>query len=103
MRALLFCLFALFSLSALSGCTSLNTKRALYIETHPELAGYKVDALSATPAEAVPGMTLEEVKLVLSGISSHASYSDGTTVYRQGYDLLLYFDRGQLSYWSDYR
>lgn len=101
MKALL--LVALFALFSLSGCVSLKEKRALYMEAHPDLAGYKVDALLKTPAEAVPGMTVEEVKLVL-GIYRRANHSDGTTVYRSVLgNVLLYFDRGQLSYWSNFR
>lgn len=101
MRSLLFVLFALF---CLSGCVSLEEKRALYLEENPNLAGYKVDAMKRTPAAAVPGMTLEEVKLVLGPrIYRRASYSDGTTVYRSGSSVLLYFRQGQLSYWSSYR
>lgn len=101
MKALL---LAALSLVCLSGCVSLEEKRALYMEAHPDLAGYKVDAMKRTPAAAVPGMTLEEVKLVLGPrIYRRASYSDGTTVYRSGSSVLLYFREGQLSYWSSYR
>lgn len=102
MKSLLFALFALF---CLSGCVSLEEKRALYIKENPELTSYKAQALASTPARAVPGMTLEEVKLVLgpSRFYRTASYSDGTTVYRKGMNLVLYFRQGQLSYWSDYR
>ncbi len=101
MRTLLFVLFALFSLS---GCVSLEEKRALYLEENPDLTSYKAQALASTPARAVPGMTLEEVKLVLGpSLYRTASYSDGITVYRKGINLVLYFKRGQLSYWSNYR
>ncbi len=101
MRALL---IAALSLFCLSGCTSLETQRKLYLAEHPDLASYKVDAMLRTPAAAVLGMTLEEVKLVLGPrIYREASYSDGITVYRSGLSVLLYFRQGQLSYWSEYR
>lgn len=93
----------LFALLLTCGCTSLATLRYEYVDAHPDLIKYKREALLGDPARAVPGMTVEEVKLVLGNtLYRTARYSDGFEVWEKGANLVLYFERGQLSHWTDY-